>query len=251
LTLINDITDRRAQDHALAEAIAELALINEELAEFAAVAAHDLAAPLRAITGFAELLDEEYADALGERGKQWVGYVRAESDRMRGFIDDLLAYSRAGTLTAPAGEVDLGTVASSARNALRAEIAKTGARVEIGTMPVAAGDATALGQVFQNLLANALKFHAADHAPRVRIDALRDDEQWIVRVADDGPGIDHDERDRIFAPFHRASGAADVTGHGLGLTICRRIVERHGGRIWVEPGEERGSRFCFSLPASG
>jgi PAS domain S-box-containing protein len=248
LTLLNDITERRLQDEALTEALAELAAINGELADFAAIAAHDLAAPLRAIAGFAAQIEEHYADALDPRAREWIGNVLAESDRMRTFIDELLAYSRAGSARAPA-QVELGPVASAALDGLRAKVERTGATVEIGPLPVVAGDPTALGQVFHNLLANAMKFHAPGRAPTVQVESERDDGHWIITVADDGIGVADEERDRVFAAFHRASGAPDAPGHGLGLSICRRIVERHGGRIWVEPRDGGGSRFRFSLPA--
>ena len=236
------------QDAALTDALAELAVINGELADFAAIAAHDLAAPLRAIAGFAALIEEHYAGALDPRAQEWIGNVRAESDRMRTFIDELLAYSSAGVAQAHA-QVELGDVASSALDGLRAKVERTGATVEIGPLPVVAGDPTALGQVFHNLLANAMKFHAPDRAPTVRVESERDDGHWIVTVTDDGIGVADEERDRIFAAFHRASVSPEAPGHGLGLSICRRIVERHGGRIWVEPRDGGGSRFRFTLPS--
>ena len=172
----------------------------------------------------------------------------AESDRMRTFIDELLAYSRAAWRSAHA-QVELGPVASAALDGLRAKVERTGATVEIGPLPVVVGDPTALGQVFHNLLANAMKFHAPGRAPTVRVESERDGGHWIVTVADDGIGVADEERDRIFAAFHRASVSPEAPGHGLGLSICRRIVERHGGRIWVEPQDGGGSRFRFTLPA--
>ena len=115
-------------------------------------------------------------------------------------------------------------------------------------LPTVTGEATGLGQVLQNLLANALKFHAPGRAPEVSVDALREGSDWVVRVSDRGVGVGEGSRDRIFAPFYRGSAAPEAAGHGLGLSICRRIVDRHDGRMWCEPREGGGSRFCVALP---
>jgi PAS domain S-box-containing protein len=249
LTILRDITARRRHEQRLTDSLAELASTNEELAEFAGIAAHDLASPLRAIAGFATLLEETYADALDPRGSEWIGYVLAESDRMRAFIEDLLAYSRAGADGGVEARIDLGDVARAARDALRPEIEEAGATVEVGALPEVVGDGSRLGQVFHNLVANAIKFRAPERAVVIAIAAERAGAEWVVSVTDNGVGVPQAERLRVFAPFRRGADA-DVPGHGLGLSICRRIVERHAGRIWVEEGNGCGSRFCFSLPVA-
>jgi PAS domain S-box-containing protein len=243
-----DVSDRRAQDARLARALASLEAANEALMEFAAVAAHDLAAPLRTVSGFAELLEEQYGTLLPDEARNWVGSMLGETERMREFIDELLAYARAGAPTSTAAETRLNDVARKALDALAPEIERSAASIELGGLPVVIGDDGRLQQVLQNLLSNSLKFRASDRPPIVRVDAEAAGSVWTVTVTDNGVGVPEAEWSRIFAPFSRGASGDEQPGHGLGLTICRRIVERHGGRIWVESAADGGSRFCFTLP---
>jgi signal transduction histidine kinase len=171
-----------------------------------------------------------------------------ETERMREFIDELLAYARAGAPTSTAAETRLDDVARKALDALAPEIERSAASIELGELPVVIGDDGRLQQVLQNLLSNSLKFRASDRPPIVRVDAEAAGSVWTVTVTDNGVGVPEAESSRIFAPFSRGASGDEQPGHGLGLTICRRIVERHGGRIWVESAADGGSRFCFTLP---
>jgi signal transduction histidine kinase len=242
-----DVSERRAQDARLARALASLEAANEALMEFAAVAAHDLAAPLRSVSGFAQLLQDRFGEQLPEEARTWVDYILDEAERMREFIEELLAYARAGAPT-DVVEVALTDLAHEAKDGLAAQIELTGATLIIEELPIVLGDRQRLAQVLQNLLSNSLKFRAPDRAPEVRVSADDDAGGWVITVADNGVGVPDSEAARIFAPFSRGEVGGNQPGHGLGLTICRRVIERHGGRIWVEPSALGGSAFRFSLP---
>ena len=174
--------------------------------------------------------------------------------RMRGLIDDLLTYSRAGSAPLTRRRVALSEIVHSVRESLRFAIAESSAVVDVGELPEVVGDPTQLWQVLQNLFSNALKFRQPHVIPRITVSARTVPTGWQIVVGDNGIGVAGDDRERIFGPFQRVHVPADRPGTGLGLSICRRIVERHGGRIWVEPGTDGGSRFCFTLgppPANG
>ncbi len=247
IVVFDDITERRASGEQLARALADLERSNEELAEFAAVAAHDLSEPLRVVGGFAELVRRRFGERLDVEGNEWLDHVLAGVSRMRGLIDDLLAYSRAGSAPLAMRPVDLGEIVRSVRESLRIAIAEADAVVEVGELPAVVGDPTQLWQVLQNLLANALKFRRPDAPAVITIAANRTPNAWRISVADNGIGVGAADRERIFGPFQRLHVPADRPGSGLGLSICRKIIERHGGRIWVEAAPSGGSRFCFTL----
>ena len=212
-------------------ALTDLERSNEELAEFAAVAAHDLSEPLRVVGGFAELVRRRFGDRIDGEGNEWLDHVLAGVSRMRGLIDDLLAYSRAGSAPLAMRPVDLGDIVLSVRESLRIAIAEADAVVVVGQLPTVVGDATQLWQVLQNLLANALKFRQPDVTPEITVAATRVAHGWRVSVTDNGIGVAAADRERIFAPFQRLHVPSDRPGSGLGLSICRKIIERHGGRV--------------------
>ncbi|HZP30414.1 MAG TPA: ATP-binding protein, partial [Acidimicrobiia bacterium] len=249
IVVFDDITERRESSERLARALADLERSNEELAEFAAVAAHDLSEPLRVVGGFAELIRRKYGDRLEEEGNDWVDHVLGGVSRMRGLIDDLLTYSRAGSAPLSPQPVELSETVRSVCDSLRFAIAEAAAVVDVGDLPKVVGDPTQLWQVLQNLFANALKFRRPDVAPRIGVTGRSAGAGWEVCVTDNGIGVAPADRDRIFGPFQRLHVPADRPGTGLGLSICRRIVERHGGRLWVEDGPGGGSRFCFTIAA--
>jgi PAS domain S-box-containing protein len=241
--VVRDVTERRRSE-------TELARSNDELAEFAAIAAHDLAEPLRGLTGFVGLLGREYGERLDPEAQRWIEHIGQGADRMRMLIDDLLTYAKAGSGSPPHDAVDLNEVAVAARDSLAAMFRDTAATVAFGELPVVEGNRTQLLQLLQNLLGNALKFATPGTPPSIAVDAERDGAFWRVQVTDNGVGVPPAEQERVFAPFHRAHLDDEHPGSGLGLAICRRVAERHGGRIWVEPAPEGGSRFCVMLPAS-
>lgn len=239
VTYVEDMTEqKRAEIH---QRIAhdnaeELARSNTDLAHFASVAAHELRSPLQVISGFASLLDRSQAQALDERGRDCVHWIVNGAARLDALIDDLLAFARIGAGEAVAVPVDL------------AELLDPDDRVTQGPLPTVVGDPQQLRQLLQNLVGNACKFVAPDTPPHVRISAERDDQGWCISVADNGVGIDPDQRKEIFEMFRRLHSREQYDGTGIGLAICKRIVDGHGGRIWVEANAAGGSVFRFTIP---
>jgi PAS domain S-box-containing protein len=235
----------------LRERAAELERSNADLEQFAYVASHDLSEPLRMVSGFSQLLQKRYGGKLDAEADEFIGYTVDGVNRMQALIDDLLAFSRVGRGDRELTDVDAGAVASRALEALSAPLAETGADVAIGALPTVRGDERELGQLFQNLISNALKFHG-DEPPRVRVtaEAEIDGRDWVFAVADNGIGIEPHHAERIFKMFQRLHGRDAYPGTGIGLPICKKIVEHHGGRLWVEPSAEGGSVFKFTLAAS-
>jgi signal transduction histidine kinase len=247
-----------AKDAALARAVAaerelerharELERSNRELDEFAAIASHDLSAPLVTISGFLTLLDERFGERVDAEAAEFVRYAQSEAQRMQRLIADLLEYSRVGRAGIAPDEVDLTALTRETLAGLRAAIDEAGAEIVIDPLPVVRADPRALGRVLQNLVSNAVKF-AGDARPVVHVTARPLDHAWEIAVIDNGIGVDPEEREQIFEMFHRP-GVDGVAGTGLGLAICERIVERHGGRIWVDAAPGGGSAFRFTLPQS-
>jgi signal transduction histidine kinase len=227
---------------------AELERSNADLEAFAYLASHDLAEPLRSVAGFVSLLGRRYHERLDEEGHEIIAYAVDGVARMQAMIDDLLLYSRAGTVDLRLERVGAGEIVAAALRDLGPAVAERGASVEIGELPEVNADPSQLQRVFQNLLANAIKYTAPDVAPRVVVTGQAATGGWEVAVADNGIGIDPGDAERVFEMFARAGGHAEYEGTGLGLAICRRIVERHGGRLAVEPNAGGGSVFRVMLP---
>jgi PAS domain S-box-containing protein len=236
LTQVIDVTERR-------RAAAELERSNAELAQFAAVAAHDLSEPLRIVEGFLRLLQGRSGDALDDDGRRFVAEALGGAQRMRALIDALIGYARVGGRGVAHERVDLDRVAREAEGALATTIWERGTRVELAGLPAVTGDAALLRQVLQNLLANAVR-HARPDDPRVTVAATTLPEVWEISVADNGPGVPDELRPRAFDLFARGENG----GTGLGLAICRRAVERHGGRIWIADAPGGGADLRFTLP---
>jgi signal transduction histidine kinase len=230
---------------------AELERSNSDLEQFAYVASHDLQEPLRKISSFTQLLQKRYGGQLDERADQYIGFAVDGAKRMQVLINDLLAFSRVGRFDTETTEVDLDECLDVALQSLGTALEESGATVERSHLPVVRGEASLLTQVFQNLVGNALKFRG-DAPPVVRIGARLDADAWAVTVADNGIGIDPQFADKVFVIFQRLHGRDEYTGTGIGLAMCRRIVEWHGGRIWLEPAEpgKAGATFTFTLPAA-
>jgi PAS domain S-box-containing protein len=236
---IRDIAERRRQTEALARS-------NEALQQFAYVASHDLQEPLRMVSSYLQLLEQRYKDKLDEDAREFIGFAVDGAKRMQALIHDLLAYSRAGQPEVDHGQVDLNEVVRQVLDDLALTIEENGARVSVGPLPTVQGAPGQLGQVFQNLLSNALKFRKPGEPPVIEISARRQD-GWVISVTDHGIGIEPQYAERIFQIFQRLHTRAEYEGTGIGLAICKRIVEQHGGIIRLEPQDE-GATFTFTLP---
>jgi light-regulated signal transduction histidine kinase (bacteriophytochrome) len=234
----------------LASAKAQLERSNEELQRFATVASHDLREPLRVVSGFAELLGRRYGDQLEGDGARFIEAITGGVARMDEMIADLLAYARAGNSNQPLEPVDADAVVREAVAGLQRAVDDAGAEVDVTPLPTVLGNAPALRQLFQNLIANAIKF-TGDAAPRVRIWAAEVPGGWRFAVRDNGIGIDPAKADQIFGMFTRLHSTERYPGTGVGLAVCQRIVDVHGGRIWVEPAPGGGSQFMFTIASAG
>ena len=246
----SDITARKQAEYNLQQALAELERSNQELEQFAYVASHDLQEPLRMVASFTQLLAQRYQDRLDQDAKEYIRFAVDGAARMQRLIQDLLAYSRVSTRGADFTSTDADAALRAALENLQVAIRDTDAQVTHGALPMVLADATQLTQVFQNLVGNALKFHG-QAPPRVHVSATRDGDDWVFAVADNGIGIDPQHFDRIFAIFQRLHPASRYPGTGIGLALCHRIVQRHGGRLWVESTPGQGATFYFTLRRQG
>jgi PAS domain S-box-containing protein len=238
---IRDVTELRRAT--------ELARMNEELQMFAHVASHDLREPLRMISSYTQLLGERYRGQLDAEADEFIHFAVDGVARMERLLDALLDYARVGSRAKPFEIVDMQAILEEVKSNLVVAIQESKAVINGGDLPHVRGDATQVGQVLQNLIANALKFRR-DEPPLVEITANARGEQWVFRVRDNGIGIQPRHRERVFGIFERLHTAGEYPGTGIGLSICKRIVQRHGGRIWVESEPGRGSDFFFTLPSA-
>lgn len=238
--VFQDVTDQ----------VADLQRRNEELERFAYAAAHDLQAPLKTVRGFGELLRDELGDDLSGDAELYLDRMIASSRRMSRLTDGLLAFAQTMASGEERGEVDLTEVARGAVEALDAQLRETGGAIEIGPLPVVFGNEAQLGSLFQNLLSNAIRYRA-DEPPRIRLRSRAEGSRWRVEVRDNGRGFDMSHAKRVFAAFQRLEARRDGDVErplGLGLSLCRRIVESHGGSIGVRSAPGDGSTFHFTLP---
>ncbi|MDW5563024.1 MAG: PAS domain S-box protein [Methanomassiliicoccus sp.] len=227
----------------------ELRRSNAELQLFAYVASHDMQEPLRMVTSYIDLLEHRYGQELSPRAREYMAYAVRGAQRMRDLVNDLLAYSRVDMATKPYARVDLNEVMGEVVEHLREAIASNGAEVAVERLPTVWADRTQMGQVLQNLVSNAIKFHGAA-PPRVQVFAYLRGEEWVMGVRDNGIGIDPKYAEKLFNMFQRLHTHDEYPGTGIGLAISRKIVERHGGRIWFESEPGKGSTFFFSIPMS-
>ena len=242
-----DITELKEAEKELRERSEELARSNAELEQFAYVASHDLQEPLRMVSSYVQLLARRYKDKLDQDANDFIDYAYDGATRMQNLINDLLAYSRVGTRGKLSVPVNLEDALSTALDNLKITIAESAATIERGRLPVVMGDEGQLTQVFQNLIGNAIKFRGAA-PPLVEISATLREGEWVISVRDNGIGIDPQYFDRLFNIFQRLHGREKYPGTGIGLAICKRIMERHGGRIWVESQPDNGATFSFTVP---
>ena len=242
----SDISDRKRAEDTLKQTLAELERSNQELEQFAYVASHDLKEPLRMVSSYTQLLARRYQDRLDQDAKEFIAFAVDGATRMQRLIQDLLTYSRVTTRGIRLVPTDAAVALRDALGNLQAVIQETGARVTNDELPTVLADRTKLVQVFQNLIGNGIKFHG-DVSPRVHVAATPKDDEWEFTVADNGIGIDPQYFDRIFVIFQRLHPGHRYPGTGIGLALCSRIVQRHGGRLWVESAPGRGSTFYFTL----
>jgi PAS domain S-box-containing protein len=247
LGISRDISARKQAEEDLQRTATDLARSNEDLQQFAYVVSHDLQEPLRMVSSFCRLLRDRYRGKLDRSADDFIDFAVDGAGRMDKMIQDLLAYSRVGTRGRRFAQVDSGLACDRAVANLAAAVAESGAVVTHGPLPVVLADESQLCQLLQNLLANAIKFRGAE-PPRVEVAAVRQGHSWLFSVRDNGIGIDPGDCERIFGVFERLHPTSDYPGTGIGLAICRRIVERHRGRLWAESEPRRGSVFFFTIP---
>ncbi|WP_018332643.1 sensor histidine kinase [Actinomycetospora chiangmaiensis] len=245
------LTEMAAIEQARAELDArgrELERSNSDLEQFAYVASHDLQEPLRKVTSFCQLLARRYGGQLDERADQYIEFAVDGAKRMQVLINDLLAFSRVGRADGPVEVIDSGELLDRAARNLAGALEETGGEITHDDgLPRVQAEPALLATVFQNLLGNALKFHG-EEPPRVHVAAGRDGDRWLLRFTDNGIGIEPEYGEQIFTIFQRLHGKSAYPGTGIGLAMCRKIVEHHGGAIWLEPTPGPGSTFVVALP---
>jgi PAS domain S-box-containing protein len=246
-TIVHDVTDLYEARLRLERTSEELARSNSDLEQFAYVASHDLQEPLRVVTGFMGLLQKKHGSKLGEEADEYIAFAVDGTHRMQGLIDDLLTYSRVGSRGLSPVSTDLGDVVTSVRENLRTSIEETGASIRQGDLPTVTADRLQMGQLYQNLIGNAMKFRG-ERPPDIELGAERGSGEWRLFVRDHGIGIPPEQRENVFVVFKRLHSREDYPGSGIGLAVCKRIVERHGRRIWVDSTDGSGCTFWLTLP---
>jgi PAS domain S-box-containing protein len=242
-----DVTEQKAIEERMRQYAAELERSNGELQQFAYVASHDLQEPLRAVAGCVQMLAERNAGTLDAQSVELMGHAVDGAKRMQTLINDLLSYSRVGSKGISRVSTDPRASVDRAVRQLQVAIAESGATVDVGPMPSVWADPVQLTQLFQNLIGNGIKFRG-DDKPIVRVEARAEAGGTLFSVRDNGIGIDPEYRERVFGIFQRLHRRKEYAGTGIGLAICRKIVERHGGRIWIESSPGGGSTFLFTIP---
>jgi signal transduction histidine kinase len=241
---------RHQAEKDLAKKAEELARSNADLEQFAYVASHDLQEPLRMVTAYTQLLAERYRGKLDDNADKFIGYASEGALRMQVLIQDLLAFSRVGRKESAGESVDCELIMKDVLQTLASSIQESGAVVTYANLPAVWADRTQMAQVFQNLIGNAIKFRGKEPS-LISVQAEKSDQQWLFTVRDNGIGIAPEDAENIFVVFQRLHARTEYPGNGIGLAICKKIIERYGGRIWVESQAGSGSVFKFSLPLRG
>jgi PAS domain S-box-containing protein len=233
----------------LKENIKKLMISNKELEQFAYVASHDLQEPLRMVSSFTQLLERRYKGRLGDDADDYIDFIVEGVQRMKNLIDDLLAFSRLNTTVREYEPIEMDLFLEDVLINLRASIEETNTKIIYNNLPIINGDPIQINQLLQNLIGNGIKFHD-NKPPEIQISAQEQGDNWLFSVKDNGIGIDQKYKEQIFSIFKRLHTRQEYPGTGIGLSICKRIVERHGGEIWVESERGRGSTFYFTIPRS-
>lgn len=243
-----DITERVRAKEQLKESMEELKRSNQELEQFAYVASHDLQEPLRMVSSFTQLLQKRYQDKLDEEANEFIDYAVNGAKRMQNLINDLLTFSRIGTRGKPFELIDMNKILENILQNLSFKIKESNVEINYDVLPTIKVDRSQMSQVFQNLISNAIKFHRDDVPPKIDISFEETDTEWIFSIKDNGIGVDPQFFDKIFVIFQRLHKRGKYDGTGIGLAVCKKIIERHGGGIWVESETREGSTFFFSIP---
>ena len=247
---VSDISERKATEQEIAHYLDELKRSNNDLEQFAYVASHDLQEPLRTIASFTELLGQRYRDQLDEHANEYIDFTIDGAKRMQGLIKDLLQYSRIGSKEKEFTDVDCNDVFTYVTEGLSLVIKESNTQVTSDDLPVVHGDDVQLSLLFQNLISNAIKYSNKDRQSKVHINARAETEYWLFCIKDNGIGISPDFFEKIFVIFQRLHARGEYEGSGIGLAICKKIVERHGGEIWLKSVPEEGSEFYFTIPVN-
>jgi PAS domain S-box-containing protein len=242
-----DITERKKAEKERERLLEELVRSNKELEQFAYIASHDLQEPLRTISSYVQLISQRYKDRLDGEAEEFMNYLVSAAVHLQTLLNDLLAYSRVGAHRDPFQLTDLNSVLGRATDNLKTSIDRSNAAIQRERLPSLYVDKVQMAQVFQNLIGNAIKFRG-DEPPRIQVSADLENNEWVFRVSDNGIGMESKYLSRIFHIFKRLHSRAKYDGTGIGLAICKKIVERHGGRIWVESEPGKGSTFYFTIP---
>ncbi len=243
--LVQDISHLKLSEEQAAARLEELERTNSDLTDFASVAAHELREPLRMVEKYADLLKEDTEGKLSVEGVKSLGFVRDGARRLSALLEDLLSFTRITSGWQTYSACDCNSIVDDTLRQFEDEITSSQAEIQRERLPTILADPTQIAQVFQNLIGNALKFRSKQ-SPKIRISVLRGENEWVFSVRDNGVGIETDDLDAVFTIFRRLH--PEYTGTGIGLAICRRVVERHGGRIWVESTAGKGSTFSFTVP---
>jgi light-regulated signal transduction histidine kinase (bacteriophytochrome) len=231
----------------MSELVVELKRSNKDLEQFAYVASHDLQEPLRMVSSFTQLLERKYRDKLDEDANEYIWYVVDGAKRMQSLINDLLSYSRVTTKVKDFAKINLNETVDEALFNLEIAIEENDAIVVVDSLPQIHGDSSQMVQLFQNIIGNAIKYRS-EKIPEIHISASEGDQEWIFKIEDNGIGIQPEYNERIFQIFQRLHGSHAYSGTGIGLAICKKIVELHGGSIWVNSKPGEGSIFYFTIP---